>query len=98
MFRKVKFAALAVAVLAATAIFLQVTGSQAAGIAFDAESSCAPGNGASFTWSHTVGSGNDRLLLVGLSLAPRQNQKVQSVTYNGQPLTQAAFPKKTNKR
>jgi hypothetical protein len=95
MFRKVSLATLAVAVLAA-AVFLQVTGSQAAGIAFDAQSSCAAGNGSSFTWSHTVGSGNDRLLLVGLSLAPRQNQKVQSVTYNGQPLSQVAFRNNSN--
>jgi len=96
MVRKVSLVLMAVAVLAATAVFMQARGGQAAGIAFDAESACATGNGASFTWSHTVGSGNDRFLLVGLSLAPRQNQKVASVTYAGQPLSVIAVRNNAN--
>ena len=96
MFRKVSLIAMAVAVMAATAVFTQARGGQAAGIAFDAASACASGNSAGFTWAHTVSSGNDRLLLVGLSLAPRQNQKVQSVTFNGQSLTRVAFRNNSN--
>src|SRR5436190_808802 len=95
MFRKVSLIVVAVAVMAATAVFMQARG-EAAGIAFDAGSACTPGNSASFTWSHTVGGGNDRFLLVGLSLAPRQNQKVQSVTFNGQSLSQVAFRNNSN--
>src|SRR5947208_528684 len=82
MFRKVSLIVVAVAVMAATAVVMQARG-EAAGIAFDAGSACTPGNSASFTWSHTVGGGNDRVLLVGLSLAPKQNQKAQSVTFHG---------------
>src|SRR5438445_566690 len=96
MFRKVSLIAMAVAVMAATAVFTQARGGQAAGIAFDAASAWASGNSAGFTWAHTVSSGNDRLLLVGLSLAPRQNQKVQSVTFNGQSLTRVAFRNNSN--
>src|SRR5437870_5275012 len=96
MFRKVSLIAMAVGVMAATAVFTQARGGQAAGIAFDAASACASGNSAGFTWAHTVSSGNDRLLLVGLSLAPRQNQKVQSVTFNGQSLTRVAFRNNSN--
>ncbi|TMB71155.1 MAG: hypothetical protein E6J43_00005, partial [Chloroflexi bacterium] len=95
MFRKVSLILVAVAAMAATALFMASRG-EAAGIAFDAGSACTPGNSANFTWSHTVGSGNDRLLVVGLSLAPRQNQKVQSVSFNGQPLSQVAFRNNSN--
>ena len=96
MVRKVSLVLMAVAVLAATAVFMQARGGQAAGIAFDAESACTPGVGSNFTWSHTVGSGSGRFLLVGLSLAPRQNQKVGTVTYAGQPLTLVAVGMPSN--
>jgi len=96
MVRKVSLILLAVAVLAASAVFMQARDGQAAGITFDAASACTSGNNSSFTWSHTTGSGNDRFLLVGLSLAPRHNQKVDTVTYAGQPLSLLAFRNNSN--
>jgi hypothetical protein len=39
-----------------------------------------------FTVSHTT-SGTNRLMLVGVSLDPQDNEVVSSVTYNGTPLT-----------
>jgi hypothetical protein len=40
----------------------------------------------SLTFSHTI-SGSDRLLLVGISFNPNQNEVVSSVTFNGSPLS-----------
>jgi len=56
-------------------------------IAFDSAAS-GSGNGTMVSWSHTVGSGNNRILVVSLGIrlgspfAP-----TTSVTYGGQPLT-----------
>jgi hypothetical protein len=59
-------------------------------IAFDAVSSAetVPAGGAtSLTWSHTVGSGEDPILVVGVSIRNDSSQQVSSVTYNGTALT-----------
>ena len=41
----------------------------------------------SITISHTTSSGNDRLMLVGISLQNARMEYVRGVTYNGTPLT-----------
>jgi len=41
----------------------------------------------SLTWSHTVGAGNDRILIVGVSIRNAGGQTVTGVTYNGLALT-----------
>ncbi len=48
--------------------------------------SSATGNTASLAWSHTIGSGSDRILIVGVSNR-RTNRTVNSVTYGGISLT-----------
>lgn len=62
---------------------------QAQGIAFDAASSSNTGAGqaGSLTWSHTVSSGNNRILIVGVSIRNSSSQTVGSVTYGGTGLT-----------
>ncbi|MCW3082569.1 Ig-like domain-containing protein [Segetibacter sp.] len=45
------------------------------------------GRGASVTVSHTVGTGTDRLMLVGISYANTNNPAIQSVTFGGVPLS-----------
>jgi hypothetical protein len=58
------------------------------GIAFDASSSTTA-NTASFSWTHPV-SGNQRILLVGISIA-NTGLQANSVTYNGVPLLRISF-------
>jgi hypothetical protein len=60
-------------------------------VAIDAVTTCTDGSSSSFTWAHTVGSGSNRLLLVGVSLSQFNSASVTSVTYGGQGLTRAAF-------
>jgi hypothetical protein len=53
-----------------------------------ATSNCAPTFASSFTWSHTVSSSSNRLLLVGISMSQFSGATtVSSVTYSGQALT-----------
>ena len=47
-------------------------------------------NGTTLTWSHTIGSGPDRILVVGVSLRDG-NTSVTGVTYGGAPLTLIGF-------
>jgi len=58
-------------------------------IAFDALSSdqTADTGASSLSWSHTVGSGSERLLVVGVSIRNNSSQTVTSVTYNSTALT-----------
>jgi hypothetical protein len=49
-------------------------------------SSSATASASSLSWSHTVGSGVSRLLLVGVAIRNAGNQ-VTAVTYGGRPLT-----------
>jgi hypothetical protein len=51
------------------------------------QSSSATASTSSLTWSHTVGTGPSRLLVVGVSIRNASNQ-VAAVTYRGQALTQ----------
>ena len=48
------------------------------------------GSGTSFTFSHTTGTGTNRLLLVGVSMQ-QGGQSVSGVTYGGISLTQVSF-------
>jgi uncharacterized repeat protein (TIGR01451 family) len=61
----------------------------AAAIVFDARS-VMNGSGASFTLPHTVGVGNDRILIVGVSTF-NSNKLVTAMTYAGQPMTRIGF-------
>jgi len=59
-------------------------------IAFDATSNSGlKSSVSSYSWSHTTGSGSDRLLVVGHSHYYGQDRTVSSITYNGNPLTEA---------
>jgi len=60
-------------------------GGVAADIAFDAASSANDADIASLSWSHTLGSGADRLLVVGLASEDNNTGDlvVSSVTYDG---------------
>lgn len=69
--------------VATFALFIAVPAS--AQIVFDAAGSSSCGC-ATLSWSHTVGSGNSRILVVGIAVQ-RSNVPVTSVTYGGQPLT-----------
>jgi uncharacterized repeat protein (TIGR01451 family) len=60
-------------------------GTAGAAIVVDATSSAA-GTGTSITWSHTVGTGLNRLLIVGVSVR-EGNVVPNAVTYGGAPLT-----------
>ena len=55
-------------------------------ITFDATGSGSGGGASSITYSHTVGSGNNRALIVGVF---EQSDSVTGVTYNGTSLTRA---------
>ena len=55
-------------------------------IAIDNTSNATSNNAATLSWSHTVGTPNNRLLLVGISGG--NGSSVRGVTYAGQPLTQ----------
>ncbi|MBT8078127.1 MAG: sulfatase-like hydrolase/transferase [Gammaproteobacteria bacterium] len=66
------------------------------GISHDASSSSSAANSSTYSWTHTTGSGADRLLIVGVSLVSGSNS-VSNVTYGGTSLTQwatesSAFP------
>src|SRR5690242_7470412 len=72
-------------------MLFSVAGSEVkAGIKFDAASSGASGSSGatSATFSHTVGTGPDRILIVGVSINLNGTAtSVSSVTFNGNPLT-----------
>lgn len=63
--------------------------SASAAIAFDAAASKSATNAASVSWSHTVGSGSNMMLVVGISLEDTNSADatISSVTYNGVAMT-----------
>ncbi len=74
------------ATLATPSVVVDATSSTAkVPLAFDATSSTS-GSSTSFTFSHTTGTGADRLLLVGVSMRAGA-EHVNSVTYAGNSLT-----------
>jgi len=57
-------------------------------ISFDAYSTATAAWSSSVSFSHTIGSGSNRLLVVGISIEhSASGPTVGSITYNGQPLT-----------
>src|SRR5512137_2674551 len=58
-----------------------------AAITYDAVSSASAGTVSSFSWVHTVGSGNDRMLVVGIAAERTSDQWAASVTYGAQSMT-----------
>ena len=58
-------------------------------IAYDATTLCAKKTSSPFTWTHTVGSGNNMLLLIGISLhvAGEYGSYVSSASFNGVAMT-----------
>jgi len=58
----------------------------AGAIAFDAVSSGSTDGGSSFSWSHTTGSGSNRIMIVGISIKTT-TVSVSSITYGTQSLT-----------
>ncbi len=56
-------------------------------ITFDSASNAIGNAVSSLTWAHTVGAGNNRILVVGVSI--RSNGNATGVTYAGQALTLA---------
>ena len=64
-------------------VLVGLGGLRAQGIVVDATSSVASaGKVSSLSWSHSVGSGSDRLLVVGLSLR-KHDASVDTLTYGG---------------
>jgi hypothetical protein len=61
----------------------QVSATVVAPVVFDASSSTA-GTATTQSWSHTVGTGNNRILIVATA---SNNEQANSVTFNGQALT-----------
>lgn len=59
-------------------------------ITFDTASSSGNTTGTTGTLAHTIGSGSNRILLVGV-LSFQNGTSASGVTYNGTPLTQAAL-------
>ena len=53
-----------------------------AALTLDASSSTSGAAVSSLTWSHTVGSGDERILIVGVSLR-KNSQSVSNITYGG---------------
>ena len=78
-----KAALLAAALLLALAFGVRDAAAQA--ITFDSASNSVGLNVSSLTWSHTVGAGSGRIVVVGVSI--RGNSTVTGVTYAGQALT-----------
>jgi len=61
-------------------------------IAFD-NSTLGPGSGAaqsSLSWSHTTGSGSNRVLIVALNVGEVSSDPITGVTYNGVAMTRGA--------
>src|SRR5690242_11384212 len=67
-------------------VFTALPATGQAAVAIDSVTSTTTAAG-SATWSHTVGTGANRLLIVGIAI--KNSQTVTSVTYGGVALTQA---------
>jgi pectate lyase len=84
------FAALTTFAAASLAALTPITASAA--IAFDSTATRAVTNAASTSWSHTVGTGTDRVLIVGLALEDTGTTSlaINSITYAGVAMTPVA--------
>ena len=70
-----------------TALFALIVMNATAAITFDAASSGTAGSGASVAWSHTVGSGANRMLVVTLTTESTADAPATTVTFGAQSLT-----------
>ncbi|MCX6879992.1 MAG: fibronectin type III domain-containing protein [Verrucomicrobia bacterium] len=78
---------LALALPMAAAVCLFAAGSARGAITFDAQSSAGSAAApASVSWFHTVGTGTDRMLVVGITTESSTNVAATSVTFGGTPL------------
>ncbi|MBI4848420.1 MAG: Ig-like domain-containing protein, partial [Nitrospirae bacterium] len=66
---------------------LGAVGSTFAAIAVDGTATNSSSTTSTVSWSHTVGTGSNRLLVVGVSFDARNSNTVSSVTYGGTALT-----------
>jgi uncharacterized repeat protein (TIGR01451 family) len=78
-------------IFAALALFVVALTADDAGavIALDSRT-VTVGSGLTFTFTHTVGAGINRVMVVGVSIF-NSNKTVTSITYAGQPLTRIGF-------
>jgi hypothetical protein len=87
---------ISVAVALLVALSIPARTSQAA-IAFDSASRAASTSTGttSISWSHTIGGGTDRFLLVGVAVedASTTDANITSVTYNGVSCSSASPPR-----
>src|SRR3989344_1369780 len=67
----------------------RLSGGSTTGIVSDSTSTYKSNNTTNLTWLHTVGSGSNRLLLVGISFWSNPEKLVNSVTYNGVSLVKS---------
>ncbi len=72
--------------------YLHDTNTSGTSIAYDASSSSTALNTSSISWSHTIGSGNHRKLIVGVAIEEDVlgDEPVTGVTYNSVALTYAS--------
>jgi hypothetical protein len=69
-------------------VFVSKISDNATSAVFPASTSSSSGSGSTtLSWSHTVGAGSNRILVVGVALANGSSQTVSSVEYNGDSLT-----------
>jgi len=69
------------------ALFALISMSSTLAITFDAASSAGAGAVAVVSWSHTVGNGADRMLVVGVTTESAPDALATSVTFGAQALT-----------
>jgi uncharacterized repeat protein (TIGR01451 family) len=69
------------------AVLVLVASPAGAAITVDAVASASAAGSSTLSWSHTVGSGSNRLLVVEVAVNVGNPLPVTSVTYGGQPLT-----------
>jgi len=83
------------ALLAAVFLTASTVNSASAAIAFDSAATKTATNAASASWSHTVGSGTNNVLIVGLATEDTSTTSlaVSAITYNGVAMT--AVPSST---
>ncbi|ATC64553.1 hypothetical protein CMV30_11640 [Nibricoccus aquaticus] len=87
-----RFMAKSVRALLASFVCTAFAVSTSAAITFDAVASKAATNGSNTSWSHTTGSGTDRILIVGLATEDTSTSvlNVSAITYGGVALTAVA--------
>ncbi|MCX6876287.1 MAG: hypothetical protein NTW21_21140 [Verrucomicrobia bacterium] len=78
------------ALMVAVAAGLGVAPASRASITFDAASSASQGTGATIEWSHAVGTGTDRMLVVGITTESNPDVTVTGAAFGAQALAPVA--------